>query len=799
MASGPSIVAKFLADTSQMTSGVDSATSSMSGALNSFATKAAVAIAGAFAVDKIVDFAKGGVDAAINAEQSAARLALTLKNVTGATKEQVAANEDFLAGLSKATNVSKGELRPAMDNLVRGFENAGDAQKALALATDISAGTGKDLTAVSLALMKAGDGSTLALRQLGIAVKGVDGKARPLNDIMAELGETFQGQAAAKAETAGGKLEAVGLQFSKFQTQIGAALLPAVAAVGSFLGDTVLPAIASIVGPLAASLGSFVSGTIVPAFQSLAAIVGPIINQIASFISGNLTPVFATLAATVGPVIDQIGQGLQAFVAAFVSGSDDVTSSGIAGFFENLGVVARNVFDWLIEHGPTLLVAFSPLSAIIAAVIANFDKIKEAASSVAEWFTGRLVPAVSAFADQAGPILEKVANFIANTLAPAIGDKLVPILTTLGTVAGTALGKVGEILTDTLLPAMTSVLTWINENGDTTVQILEAIGVALIAAFGPMAVAALVTFIASAVTGFISWAVAAGAAAIATLAAAAPFILIGAAIAAVAFVIIHNWDTISSVVTTVFGAIVGVVQGVISWITDNWPTLLAIITGPIGLAVLLITNNWETIKSGVTSVWQWIVDKWNAIRDAIGTAIDAIGGFITTLVDVFFKRPIAAAQELFAAISGKFTELRDFISNIIGSIGDAIGRLVDAMKAPINSFLRAFNSMVFRIPEIHVPEVDVPLVGKVGGGTFGGFEIPFPRLPLLAGGAVLSRPTMFIGGEAGTEIVAPEDLLRAIVGEEARGNYTLNLYPRTADANDVAYGFQRLELLAGLA
>src|SRR3954470_23847920 len=133
MASGPSIVAKFLADTSQMTSGVDSATSSMSGALNSFATKAAVAIAGAFAVDKIVDFAKGGVDAAINAEQSAARLALTLKNVTGATQEQVAANEDFLAGLSKATNVSKGELRPAMDNLVRGFENAGDAQKALAL------------------------------------------------------------------------------------------------------------------------------------------------------------------------------------------------------------------------------------------------------------------------------------------------------------------------------------------------------------------------------------------------------------------------------------------------------------------------------------------------------------------------------------------------------------------------------------------------------------------------------------------------------------------------------------------
>ena len=32
------------------------------------------------------------------------------------------------------------------------------------------------------------------------------------------------------------------------------------------------------------------------------------------------------------------------------------------------------------------------------------------------------------------------------------------------------------------------------------------------------------------------------------------------------------------------------------WIKKNWPLLLAILTGPIGAAVLIIVRNWETIQ-----------------------------------------------------------------------------------------------------------------------------------------------------------------------------------------------------------
>jgi phage-related protein len=851
MASGPSILARFIADTSQLTSGVDKATNDMSSALTSFALKAGAALAGAFAVDKVIDFAKGGVEAAIKAEQSANRLALSLKNVTGATKEQIAANEDFLSGLSKTAVISKGELRPAMDLLVRGFEDTEQAQKALALATDISAGTGKDLADVAQALMKAGDGSTLALRKLGIAVKDTDGKARPLNDIMAELGETFQGQAAAKAESAGGRLAAVGLQFAAFQTQVGKALLPAVAAVGEFLASSVLPAIQSLVGPAAAALGSFVSGSVVPAFQQLAAVAGPVISQLAAtlgtLLTGTIIPAFQDFAAVAGPIIGQVFgtivsalpeviAGVTAFVNAFISGGNEITSSGFAGFLEGIGLVARQVFDVALQ-----------------AVKSFVDDFIKGAGRVAEWWTTKMQPALEDFGRAAEPIIRGLGDFIKDNLAPAIENVLLPALSKLRDIQFTALETAANVVSDKLLPALTAILTWATTHGEEVKAILAGIGAVVAASVIPPMlawVATTISLIPTAVGLFGIWIAGAYSAAVATLTLIGPFVLIGIAIAAIAYLIIRNWDTIKAATEAVVGAIVGFFQGawdaitgavstvvgwitehwqllfailtgpiglaialivsnwdtitaavgsVINWITEHWGTILAVITGPIGIAVAIIATHWDTIKAGATAVWQWVTDRWNAIRDGISSAITAIGGFISTLVDVFFKRPIQAAQELLNAVRNTFNSLVGAIEGALSGIGAAVGRIADAIKAPINAVLRAWNGLAFQIPTVNIPEVDIPLLGKRGGGSFGGFRVDFPDIPLLATGGVLTSPTMFVGGEAGTEIVAPESLLRTIVAEESRGgNYTLNLYPRTADAADVAYGFRRLEILAGL-
>lgn len=62
-----------------------------------------------------------------------------------------------------------------------------------------------------------------------------------------------------------------------------------------------------------------------------------------------------------------------------------------------------------------------------------------------------------------------------------------------------------------------------------------------------------------------------------------------------------------------WGFIKGAVSAVWNWIKTNWPLLLAILTGPIGLAVLAIVKNWDKIKAGAAAVKDWIVEKFNAL------------------------------------------------------------------------------------------------------------------------------------------------------------------------------------------
>ncbi|MGR6999944.1 phage tail tape measure protein [Yinghuangia aomiensis] len=58
-----------------------------------------------------------------------------------------------------------------------------------------------------------------------------------------------------------------------------------------------------------------------------------------------------------GP-LDEVRGGVRAFFAAFKDGSDDVTSSGFAGFLESLGVQYRNIFDSLRAAADKFLTVF---------------------------------------------------------------------------------------------------------------------------------------------------------------------------------------------------------------------------------------------------------------------------------------------------------------------------------------------------------------------------------------------------------------------------------------------------------
>lgn len=180
------------------------------------------------------------------AEDAAAadKLALSLKNSTGATDDQVKAVEDFISQTSRAAAVADDDLRPALDNLVRGTKDVTAAQDLLGLALDISAGTGKDLDGVTQALSKAYNGNFTALKKLDPALASLIKSGASTDEVFAALGKTFGGQAAAQANTAQGRMKNLSIQMGELKESIGAAvaplierLLPAFQSVGDWIAN----------------------------------------------------------------------------------------------------------------------------------------------------------------------------------------------------------------------------------------------------------------------------------------------------------------------------------------------------------------------------------------------------------------------------------------------------------------------------------------------------------------------------------------------------------------------------------
>ncbi|MCZ4099840.1 phage tail tape measure protein [Streptomyces sp. H39-C1] len=73
-----------------------------------------------------------------------------------------------------------------------------------------------------------------------------------------------------------------------------------------------------------------------------------------------------------------------------------------------------------------------------------------------------------------------------------------------------------------------------------------------------------------------------------------------------------------------WGLIGGSVMAVWGWIRKNWPLLLAIITGPIGLAVLIVTKNWTKITDGGRAALKW----FQGLPGLLGRALSGVANIL---------------------------------------------------------------------------------------------------------------------------------------------------------------------------
>ena len=210
---------------------------------DAFAKKSAIAFAaagaavGAFAVKVGTD----AVRAAMEDQKSQALLASTLRNTTNATDATIASTEQYITLLQKEVSVADDELRPALATLTRATGDLASAQSLLGLALNISAGTGKDLASVSLALSKAVGGNLGALTRLGVPLDKNIIKSGNLDAALQSLNDTFKDQANVRAKTLEFRLKGLNIAYGEVLETLGYALLPVVEQFAETISTTVLP------------------------------------------------------------------------------------------------------------------------------------------------------------------------------------------------------------------------------------------------------------------------------------------------------------------------------------------------------------------------------------------------------------------------------------------------------------------------------------------------------------------------------------------------------------------------------
>ena len=194
-------------------------------ALQKAAVPAAAALAGLAAIAAV------SVKGAIEDAQAQTQLALALRNTVGATQAQIAATEESISAMSRASGIADDQLRPALAAILRGTKDLGEAQKALGLAMNISTATSIDLATVSDALAKAYQGNFRGLRQLSPEMAAMVKDGATLEQVMAVLGQTFGGAVAANANTAAGRMQILRNSLNEAAESFGSALLPVVEAI----------------------------------------------------------------------------------------------------------------------------------------------------------------------------------------------------------------------------------------------------------------------------------------------------------------------------------------------------------------------------------------------------------------------------------------------------------------------------------------------------------------------------------------------------------------------------------------
>ncbi len=289
----------------------------------------------------------------------------------------------------------------------------------------------------------------------------------------------------------------------------------------------------------------------------------------------------------------------------------------------------------------------------------------------------KILPMLTKALDKALPFLEKNLPVAIEKGQKAIEDIRPHV---------EAFAKTFKVGMDVAEKALKPLVKFIVKNKPILILAIAAIGIAILLALGPGAIAI------AAIIGFI-----------------ALLGLVKQNIGGVKDFIVGKFEAIRD-------AIVGAVQGVINWVTDNWPLILAILLGPLALMILAVITFKDDIigfftelKDKVFDVVEGLADDvvglWETLRDDVVEIATGLKDRVVEVVTEFKNRLVRGftniwnkAVEIFeflrVDVQRKIAKTRDDvvakILGIPGAIGGVLSLLVQKGKDILIGFATGY-------------------------------------------------------------------------------------------------------------
>ena len=183
----------------------------------------------------------------------------------------------------------------------------------------------------------------------------------------------------------------------------------------------------------------------------------------------------------------------------------------------------------------------------------------------------------------------------------------------------------------------------------------------------------------------------------------------------------------------------------ISWLWDKH--LKGLIQNIGNFIGKLVNGALEIYNKFIAPLINWLIDKlapaWSFLSNLIVGVLGTVFGVVSDVFSAIFKILGGVIDFITGIFTGNWSKAWEGVKSIFKGIIDAIAGI---FKAPINLIIDGINAFIGGLNKIKIPDW-VPVVGGMG------FHID--KLPKLAQGGVVDKPTIAMIGEAGKEAVIP--------------------------------------------